>query len=63
MTNEDEIAKAFWGTLAEISKKEKEKAIKCENLEDALIAGVLEGIFREIEKSLEHGFAAGLYPQ
>ncbi len=47
MTNRDEIAKALWGTLSEISKKEKEKAMRCENYDDALVAGVLEGLFRQ----------------
>jgi len=52
MTSGDEISKAFWRTLAEISKKEREKAIQNENYEDALFAGFLEGLFREVEKSL-----------
>jgi hypothetical protein len=52
MTNGEEIAKAFWRTLAEISRKEKEKAIRYENYEDALVAGFLEGLFLEAEKSL-----------
>ena len=51
MTNAEEIAKAFWRTLAEISRKEKEKAIRYENYEDALVAGFLEGLFLEAEKS------------
>jgi len=52
MTYEDEIAKAFWNTLAEILRKEKEKAIQCEYYEDALVAGILEGIFQSAGKSL-----------
>ena len=52
MTNGEEIAKVFWRTLAEISRKEKEKAIRYENYEDALFAGFLEGLFLEVEKSL-----------
>jgi hypothetical protein len=39
-------------TLAEISRKEKEKAIRSENYEDALVVGFLEGLFLEVEKSL-----------
>jgi hypothetical protein len=52
LTNGEEIAKVFWRTLAEISRKEKEKAIRYENYEDALFAGFLEGLFLEVEKSL-----------
>ena len=51
MTNGEEIAKAVWRTLAEISRKEKEKAIQYESYEDSLVAGFLEGVFREAEKS------------
>jgi len=52
MTDGEEIARAIWRTLAEISKREKEKAIQCENYEDALVVGFLEGLFRGAEKSL-----------
>ena len=52
MTDGGELAKAFWRTLAEISKNEKEKAIQYEDYDDALIVGLFEGLCREAEKSL-----------
>lgn len=50
MTTGEEVSKAIWRTLIEISKKEKDEAIRCKNYEDALIAGFLEGLFREAER-------------
>lgn len=50
MTNGDELRKAILITLAEISNKEKEKAIQYEKYDDALVAGFFEGLFREAAK-------------
>jgi len=55
MTYAEEVSKAIWRTLAEISKREKEKAIQCDNYEDALVASFLEVLFRKAERSLEYG--------
>jgi len=51
MTNE--VGKAICRLLAEIAKKEGKKAVKNEEYFDAFIASVLEGYFREAEKSME----------
>jgi hypothetical protein len=53
MTIGEEIALVISDVLATISKNEKEKAFRLEKYEDAIVAGFLEGIFREIEKPLK----------
>lgn len=52
MTYGEEVTKAIFSTLVEISKRERKKAIQCDNLEDALVASFIEGLFREAKKSL-----------
>ena len=52
MTNEDVIAISFLNTLAEILGKEKKKAIQYECYGDAIVAGILEGIFRSAAQPL-----------
>jgi hypothetical protein len=52
MTDGEEVAKVIWRTLAEIAKREKEKAINFGDYAEALLAGFLEGLFRGAEKSL-----------
>ena len=54
MTKGDEVRKALCKVLAEIAEREKEKSIRCENYEDALVAGFLLGLFKEAERSLEY---------
>ncbi len=51
MSSENEIEKALCRVLAEIAEKEKKKAIQVSNYGSALIAGIMEGVFREAEKS------------
>lgn len=46
----NEIAAAILGTLCEISKLEKEKAVQKENYPTAIAASVFEGLFRELSK-------------
>lgn len=53
MTQGEELGKIIARTLAEIMKSEREKAIKFGNYEDAIVAGFLEGIFREAESSFQ----------
>lgn len=53
MTNEDEVAKALLRLLAEIANKERRKAVESEEYFKAFIASVLEGYFKEAEKSIE----------
>ena len=50
MTNGNDIAGAILGTLCEISKKEKEKAVQKENYPTAIAASFFEGFFRELNK-------------
>ena len=49
MVNGEEIADALLGAIAEILKKEKEKAIQSENYGGALAASFFEGIARELK--------------
>lgn len=51
MTNE--VAKALLRLLAEIANKERRKAVESEEYLEAFIASVLEGYFKEAEKSIE----------
>lgn len=53
MRSESEIEKALWRTLAEIAGREKEEAIQVGDYGNALIAGFVEGLFREEERSFE----------
>ena len=53
MSDENEIEKALCRVLAEIADREKKKAIQVGKYGRALIAGYVEGIFREEEKSFE----------
>jgi len=52
MSNEDEIGKALCRVLAEIAENEKAKAIQNDDYGNALIASVVEGFFKNAEKSL-----------
>ena len=45
----DEFFRTFCGFLAQISDREKKKAIEVGKYADALVATILEGIFREAE--------------
>lgn len=49
----EEIYLAFVETMKEILKKEKQKAIEQEDYFSALVASVVEGFFREAEKSIK----------
>jgi len=53
ISGENEIEKALCRALAEIAEREKKKAIHVDNYGNALIAGFMEGLFREAEKSFE----------
>jgi len=53
MSGENEIEKALCRVLAEIAEREKKKAIQNDNYGNALIAGFVEGLFREEEKSFQ----------
>jgi len=53
VSRENEIEKALCRVLAEIAEREKKKAIQVDNYGNALIAGFMEGLFREAEKSFE----------
>jgi hypothetical protein len=49
MSGGDEIGRAFCRFLAEIAEREKAKAIQKSDYSTALVATVLEGLFREAE--------------
>lgn len=53
MSSENEIEKALCRVLAEIAEREKKKAIQVGDYGDALIAGFMEGLFREAETSFK----------
>jgi len=51
VSGENEIEKALLRVLAEIAEREKKKAVQADNYGNALIAGFMEGLFRDAEKS------------
>ena len=53
MTTGDEMAKTLCKLLAQIAEREKVKSIQKDDYDDAFIAAVVEGLFREAENSLE----------
>ena len=53
MTEGDEIIKAFCRLLAQVAEREKTKAIQKDDYSTALIATVVEGLFREGESSIK----------
>lgn len=50
MTESNEILKSLFQVLSKIAAKEMNIAVQRENYGAALIAGILEGIFKEAEK-------------
>ena len=53
MSGENEIEKALCRALAEIAEREKKKALQVGKYGNVMIAGFVEGLFREEEKSFE----------
>jgi hypothetical protein len=53
MSTNDEITKGVLELLAEIAKREKEKAVKKDNYVDAFFAQLFEGWLKEARKSLK----------
>lgn len=53
MSGENEIKKALCKILAEISEKEKKKAIQNGEYMDAIFAGSVEGLFKQAERSFD----------
>jgi len=53
LSDGEEIMAAIYRTLAQIAEKEKQKAINEDNYGSAFFIGILEGIFKEAEKSAE----------
>jgi hypothetical protein len=47
MDREEAIAKAVFGTISEISRMEKEKALQNKNYGGAIVASLFEGIFKQ----------------
>jgi len=53
MSEGSEITKALCRVVAEIADKEKREAIKTDDYGTALIAGFVEGLFKEAENSIK----------
>lgn len=53
MSDGKEIAAAVYRTLAQIAEREKLKAINEDEYGGAFFIGILEGIFKEAEKSVK----------
>ena len=51
MAEGSEIGKAICSVLAKIAAREKTKAIQNDDYEDALVATIFEGLFRQAELS------------
>jgi hypothetical protein len=47
MDREEKITRAVFGTISEISRMEKEKALKNNNYKGAIAACIFEGIFKQ----------------
>ena len=52
MTNGEEIGRALCRAFAEIAEREKKKAIQEDDYSEALISSFVEGLFKEMEKSI-----------
>jgi hypothetical protein len=53
MSTKDEITKGVLELLAEIAKKEKEKAVKRDDYFDAFVAQLFESWLKDARKSLK----------
>lgn len=53
MTEGDEFGRTFFRFLAQIAEREKTKAIQGDDYGAALFATLLEGFFREAERSFK----------
>ena len=55
MSGGEEIVAAIYRTLTQIAEKEKRKAINEDDYGSAFLIGILEGIFKEAERSVKKG--------
>lgn len=53
MTGSDEIGRSVYRFLAKVAEREKAKAIRGDDYGTALVATILEGLFKEAEHTVK----------